>query len=598
MSTGTSKRGPKKRLFGDAKLGKFFYDLNNSGMTLRDISTRYDTPYDAVREHIKAFKESPEPDVLAPSANLPRLYGPEDVVDGYNEERVERLLDFIRSLRIPSTTAGVPAAPPVVTDEFIGRFIREVYGRSTPDGRRRIRTALLSVPRQNGKSLLAAMLALAHIIGPESIPHSQIVCGATAREQAGVVFRKVVDIVEASGLSREVKVLRPSMRIESLANGVRFGAVPRESRTMQGYSLPFFVCDELAQHHDIDFYNALANSQGSFEEPLGLVISTKSTHPENPMGKLLEYSEAVEHGLIEDDTWYAQVHCVNPGEDWEDEELWRRANPNLGVSPKMEDMQAAYRKAKIVTSERLHFQTYRLNMDVGLSSRLFSAETWRACADTTISLERLEGKVCYGGLDLAEVRDMSAFALYWPEEGVLHTWQWLPAGQLMPLAEDTKMPLVEWARNGTVNLIGDKVQDYGDLAVEIDAICSRFNVIGIAFDPYRMAQLEVKARENSIKLPPLVEVSQTMRHMPPMLEAFERTLYDGRLRHPNNEALNIAATTVEFQQDKSSGSRKPLKPVASKVRIDPIVAAIMAVGLSSRSKRKVTNRFAALQDAL
>ena len=594
-----SNRG-RKRTEADPAQGRIFHDLNQHGMALRDISVRYSTDYDAVRRHIKAYRANPDFDApkTLKQPDVPRLYTADDVADGFNQLRVDRLIEFIRQLRIPATQAGRAASAPVISEEFLGKFIRNVYGRAMPDGNRMIRTALLSVARQNGKSLLAAMLALAQMIGPEAIPGTQIVCGATSRQQAGVVFSKVAGIAEASNLASRLKILRHGMKISVADNGVEFSAVPRESRTMQGYSLPFFVCDELAQHHDIDFFNALANSQGSFEEPLALVISTKATHPGNPMGRLLEYSKAVEDGQIDDPTWYAQIHSADPNDDWEDEAVWRKANPNMGVSPKIEDMRVAYRKAKIVTAERHHFQTYRLNMDASLSSRLFSVDAWRACADETISLDDLKGQVCYGGLDLAEVRDMSSFALYFPEQGIVNTWQWLPTGMIAELQEQSKIPFTQWAADGVIDVIGDQTQDYGELAEAIDSICKRFNVMAIGFDPYRIAQLEVAARERAIKLPPMLEVRQSMAHMPAMLEAFERVLYDGRLRHPNNAALNMAATTVEFVQDKTSGSRKPLKPVASNVRIDPIIAAIMAVGVASRSKRKTANRFAGISEAM
>ena len=597
LSESSKGRGRPRVHFPDPKLGKLYFDLNKQ-MTLWDIARRHNVGYQSVRFQIKAYRDSLKAEKPAEASALSRIYSADDVIDGFNQERVDRILDFIATLRVPPTRAGDPPRPPVITDDFMGRFIREVYGRSDADGGRRVRIALLSVARQNGKSLLASILVLAHLIGPEAIPRTQIACGATARQQAGIVFSKVVGIIGASGLEDKVKVLRQGMRITSTANDVIFTAVPREARTMQGYSLPFFVCDELAQHHDIDFYNALANSQGSFEEPLGLVISTKATHQGNPMGTLLEYSKAVDEGEIADPTWYAQVHSVEPDEDWEDEAIWRKANPGLGVSPKIEDLRAAYRKAKIITAERGHFQTYRLNMDSSISSRLFSAESWKACADPTIDLADLEGELCYAGLDLAEVRDMSSLALYFPEAGIVHTHQWLPTGMIAELQEASKLPFIQWAQDGMIDLIGDMTQDYGDLAVAIDHICQRFRVAGIAFDRYRMAQLEVKAIERGIRLPPMIEVSQSFRHMPAMLEAFERVLYDGKLRHPDNPALNMAATTVEYAQDKSSGSRKPLRPIASNVRIDPIIAAIMAVGLASRSRRTSTNRFAALAEVI
>jgi phage terminase large subunit-like protein len=201
---------------------------------------------------------------------------PADIVAEAGRTRAERLVNWIETLIVPS---GQLAGQPFRLQPWQKRIIRDLY-RTDRRGRRVVRTGLVSMGRKNGKSGLAAALALAHLAGPEAIRGGQALSGAADRGQAGIIFEGMKAMALASPALRDrlnIKVF--SKQIEDTETGSTYAALSSDARKAHGTSPSFWIADEVAQWRGRDLLDALRTGMGAHAEPLGIIISTRSPDP-------------------------------------------------------------------------------------------------------------------------------------------------------------------------------------------------------------------------------------------------------------------------------------------------------------------------------
>jgi phage terminase large subunit-like protein len=104
----------------------------------------------------------------------------------------------IAFVELLTVTAGDDAGKPFKLREWQKEIIRRVYDPVDDNGRRLVRTALLTMARKNGKSGLVAALALAHLLGPEAEPRGQVYSAACDRSQASILYREMKAMALAS----------------------------------------------------------------------------------------------------------------------------------------------------------------------------------------------------------------------------------------------------------------------------------------------------------------------------------------------------------------------------------------------------------------
>ena len=223
------------------------------------------------------------------------------------------------------------------------------------------------------------------------------------------------------------------------------------------------------------------------------------------------------------------------------------------------------------------FRNLFCNQRVDAEERWIPAAEWSGCLVDEIDLDALAGQDCYGGLDLGSVRDLTAFALFWPESGFLMVWTWCPADNLRKREDIDRIPYTVWARMGHIEPTPGKATNKRLVALRLAEICARFQPQGIAFDPWGITELERILNEEGITLPPLKTFGQGYKSMSPATKAFEERVLNRTLVHSGNPVLTWAMSNVAIEKD-AAENKKPSKE-RSRERIDPVVAAVMAVGL-------------------
>jgi phage terminase large subunit-like protein len=490
--------------------------------------------------------------------------------------RAQRVIRFCEGLTI---TSGQHAGKPLKLRPWQRRMIERIYATDRT-GARLVRQAVVSMGRKNGKSALAAALALAHLVGPEAVPRGQVVSAAADRGQAALIWTEVQAFALAHEELRERLVFRIfNKTAEDTETGSTFAALSADHRKAHGLSPTFAIADEVAQWRGRELLDALRTGMGAHAEPLLLAISTRSPDPDNPLEELLRYGEEADDPTFASFVWSAPVDA----DPWA-KATWKEANPGLGDFRSLADVELQAKQAMRLPSLESAFRAYVLNQPVGVDQRFIGPRDWDACAGTAEAVGR-----CYGGLDLSSgANDLTAFSLYWPETGLLRCWGFIPAAVLDNKAHEDRADYRLWQHQGHIFEMPGKAIDRSWLGGWIARETEALDLVGIASDEWGLNDLLAVFEREGIRLP-MTPMRTGYKSMSPAVHAFEVEVISGRLRHGGNPLLRWAVANMAIDMD-PSGNRKPAKDRA-RGRIDPAVAAIEAVGLHARQAPPVEINF-------
>lgn len=498
--------------------------------------------------------------------------------DARGRKRALRVTAFIERLRVPS---GVGAGKKFILRPWQKDFIFDIYSGVGPDGVRVVTSAILSIARKNGKTALIAAIVLVHLIGPEAGINSEIVSAANDREQAGQVFKYTKQIIALSPyLTRKLKVVESKKRIVHHGRGNVFVALSAEAGTKHGLNPTVVIYDELSQSKNRELFDALETSQGAQDEPLFMVISTQSNDPQHPLSLMID--DALEGG---DESIVCHLYEVpEEVEDIFEEEVWFSANPALGDFRKMKDIKKHAAKAKRLPSFENVFRNLYLNQRVSLMTTLFPRGVWMACAGE-VKFE--DGEAVYLALDMATTTDLCALSMISEDGSRLETFFWKPEDLLEEHGRRDRQSYIEWHRDGYLQKCPGKTIDPELVAMKIGEIHSKYRVLGLAYDRWRIEYLkkelvraDIDAGEGDSYSLQLVPWGQGVVSMSPAVDSFEASIIDGDVTHSNNPLLNWNVSNAIVVAD-PAGNRK-LDKAKSRMRIDGAVSSTMVIGLQAR----------------
>ncbi|WP_201451933.1 terminase large subunit [Rhodovarius lipocyclicus] len=486
--------------------------------------------------------------------------------------RPERLIRWIEGLNV---TSGALAGQPLVMRQWQREILHELYATG-PDGRRIVRTGVISMGRKNGKTGLAGALALAHLCGPEAVPRGQVLSAAADRGQASLVYSELRAFALEQPQLRDRLVFRDFNRtVEDVKTGSVFAALSADARKAHGLSPTFAIADEVAQWRGRDLFDALATGAGAHAESLLLAISTRSPDTNNPLEELLRYGEGVADGTIPDPTFRSFVWTAPLDADPWAEETWAAANPALGDFRSLEDVRSQAMQARRVPSKEASFRAFTLNQPVAPDDRFIHANDWDACSGDA----EARGP-CYGALDLSSgAADLTALALFWPETGKLTVRAFLPDADLDRKMQEDRAPYREWINRGLVVPMPGRAIDRPWLVTWIARETEGLELAAVGHDRWGLKDLQAVMEREGVTLP-LKEHGQGFKDMSPSINAFEAAVLKEELCHGGNALLRWAVSNAVVDTD-PAGNRKLTKARAHG-RIDPLIASVMAMGLASR----------------
>lgn len=493
----------------------------------------------------------------------------------------DRVVAFLEGLTIP---AGFGAGTPFKVRPWQRAILEGIYDPVDAHGRRIVRNALITLPRKNGKTGLAAGLALYHLLADGEI-NGQVISAACDRNQAGLIYNACKSMVQADpDLAAHVNLIESQKRIVSYGSGSYFAAIAADATRAHGLSPSFAVLDEVAQWPKRDLYDALSTATGGREQPLLLTISTQSADPHSVMSELTEYGRKVNAGVIEDPSFAAFVFEALKDADAWSEATWRAANPALGDFRSLDEFRVAAARAKRIPAQESAFRLYYLNQPVEADTRFVSGADWDAC-DTPVDLDAFDGRPCWGGLDLSSTQDLTSLVLVFPSDDAPDTydvlcWFWTAGDTIVDRGDRDRVPYALWRDQGFIEAPPGRAIDKGAVVRTLGEVTARFDVRGIAYDRWGILELQRRLADEGIDVL-LTPWGQGFRDMAPAVDALEISILNRRLRHGGHPVLRWNAANAAVEQD-AAGNRKLSKAKATG-RIDGLVALAMALGLAGRS---------------
>ena len=495
--------------------------------------------------------------------------------------RPERVIAFCEDLPI---TAGKLAGTRMRLRGWQREFVHAVYAEDT-EGFRPVRTAVLSMARKNGKTQLAAALALCHLLGPEAEPRGEVYSCALTRDQAAKLYAEMVAILNAHPeLDDRCNVSRFKKEIEVLTGpgaGSIYVALSADAGSKMGLSPSFTVYDELGSAPNRHLYDAMDTASGARDNPLLMIISTQAAADHAVMSELIDYGLKVDSGEIDDPSFHLTLYTAPTKADPWDPETWLLANPAMGDFRSLQDVERQAAQARLVPSKESAFRNLILNQRVSAVSRFIHKAEWDRCADP-VDVSSLDGRICFGGLDLGATRDLTAFVLVFPGDDrfidVVCRF-FMPEANIKGRSDEDRVPYDLWADQGYITLIPGATIDPSFVAACIHEASLIYSIEALAYDRWRIEDLK---RELGIfNTPPsLVAHGQGFKDMSPAVDLLERFVAERMLRHGGNPVLNMCAANAVVTRD-PAGGRKLDKSKATG-RIDGLVALAMALSVAQR----------------
>lgn len=452
-------------------------------------------------------------------------------------------------------------------------ILRGIYDQPT-------RRAIISFGRKNGKTALSAFLLLLHLVGPEARANSQLFSAAQSRDQAGILFSLAAKVVRMSpDLSAYVTVRDTAKQLFCAELGTLYRALSADASTAYGLSPVFVVHDELGQVKGprSELYEALETATGAQENPLSIVISTQAPTDADLLSVLIDDARSGADPRVRLFLYTAPMDADPFGD-----EAIIAANPAFGDFQNAEEVRAQAEDARRMPSRESEFRNLILNQRVAASNPFVSVNLWKSCAGEVADFA---GRPIYGGLDLSEVRDLTALVLVAPIDGKWHVRPtfWLPQQGLAEKSRADRFPYDMHARDGHLMTTPGPTIEYEYVARFLKELFDRHDVRAIAFDRWNFRHLRpwlVKAGFTEAQIEArFVEMGQGFQSMSPALRELEAKILSGSLLHPSNPILNWCAINSVVQTD-PAGNRKLAKD-KSHGRIDGMVALTMAMSVAA-----------------
>jgi phage terminase large subunit-like protein len=450
----------------------------------------------------------------------------------------------------------------------------QLFGWVHQAGRlRRFRRSYEEVARKNAKSTRAAGRLL-YMLAADKEPGAHCYSAATTGEQAREVFdvARNMALKEPEFIARfGVTVGKHDITLPEAASSAK--PLNAEGSTLDGLNIHFAVVDELHAHKTRAVYDVLDSATGARSQPLISMITTAGFDRSGICYEQRDYSIKVLERTVPDETWFGVIYTIDEGDEWHDPKVWRKSNPNLGISVNLQDMEAAALKAQTQPSALNNFLTKRLNVWVSSDTSWLDVQAWERGSRGRVELADFEGEDCWIGMDLAEKRDFAALVLVFRRAEKWHVYTRLYLNE-SAVDSSGNAHLQGWARQGHVVVTDGNVTDFDAVADDLRSYCTRFKVREIPYDPALSRYFASKLIEEGL---PLVEIRQAPMFFTQPLIQVENLVLEGNLVHDGNPVMTWMMSNVVVTTSRITGLKHPTK-ARDENKIDGPVAMLLALG--------------------
>ncbi|MHA7882587.1 terminase large subunit [Nitratireductor rhodophyticola] len=511
---------------------------------------------------------------------------------GYGEQAVQA----IRSLKHGNSIAPGSAFE---LPDFYENLVRWTYGPCHENGHRIAKTVFLMVGRGARKTSLCSALALLHTIGPEARPNGEVYFAAYNRTQAGIGFKQAVNIIRMDRrLQAATKIYdahNSAKMIMCPSRGTELKTLTSDGGAAQGLTPAFALIDEIHEWKGRALYDAITEGLGKTPNTLKFIATTAGAGQESVAFELYDYACKVARGEVEDPSFLPVIFQAEPGDEWDEEATWHKANPGLKHGfPDIEDLRIRARQAQHSPGALASFKRFRLNIwQSHSSSPLFNMESYDAGKiplDVTDPdaveefLAGLEEVPCFLGVDLSVNGDITAIVGAWRHDDgtiTVHPWFFVPGEDLRTRATRDGVRYEQWRDDGLITAIHGPIIKPEVVEANIRELCARFDVREIVFDPRLAAQMMQRLVDDGL---PAIEFHQTLLKMGIAYGTLERVVNGRGLKHGGHPILRHHFDSVVAVRA-NDGRVKALQDKKTN-RIDGADAAAMAVSRAAANDNR------------
>lgn len=496
----------------------------------------------------------------------------------------KKLISFVSLLK---HTGGELAGVQFQLLQFQIIFLIDVIcTKKISNSKRRYTTAMLVVPRKNGKTELIGAV-LNYFLFMDKEKGKEIYCAANETNQAQIIFKATESMVRQNkSLESKCTIYKSTKTIERSTEFEDFIKVlTSNADTKDGLKPYVVVYDELHAAKNPDLYTVLEEGTAHREDPLFIIISTLGYNQQGIMKQKYDYAKKVKEGIIKDDSFYSMIFepseedLGEDGEGWKNEEVWKKVNPALGYGVKIEYLRNKFIKALHSGEDEVAFKTKHLNIWTNSAKAWIKNEVWAKSFKYLIDEEKLRGRKCYAGLDLASTTDIAAFVLVFePEEPGGHydvlCRFFIPEDNMRARAKNDKVPYITWHRDGWLIATPGNVIDYAFIEEQIKQDCEIFDVEEIAYDAWNATSLVSRLLDDDVAV--IVPFRQGFKSMSGPTKEIEVLVLQERFNHGNHPVFTWMISNVAIQRDPTDAIK--IDKSKSSEKVDGPVAAAMAVG--------------------
>lgn len=494
----------------------------------------------------------------------------------FREESVDRVISLFYHLR---HSKGRHSGSRFTLEPWQQWIIASIYGfYRVSDGSRLTNTVYIEVARKNGKTALAAGIGLNALFNDDE-DGAEVYFAANSRDQVKISAWPLCSSFSKSfdPKGKYLKVYRDTIKFDRTLSWLKVLAA--DSTKLDGPNPSTFILDEYHAAKTNSLKAVLESGQGMRENPLEIIITTAGFDKTGPCYELRKTASEILNGTKNDDSFFMAIYSLDPEDDWTDENVWIKANPNLDVTVKRSYLKKEVKKASNTPSDEVNVKTKNLNVWCD------SAVTWIPDDYLTAVLAKVEPdklgeKDCFCGIDLSAVSDLAAvaFAYITDDMTYIKVFYYLPEDALN--TKENKQLYGEWHRQGWLTLTPGNVVDYDYILNDLMEADKQCYINKVGYDDWNATQFVINATNNGLPMEP---VSQSIGSFNRPTKEMERMILSKRCVIDDNPITRFCFKNVTMKID-HNGNTKPSKE-SNKNKIDGVIAIIEAIGVAITTPR-------------
>ena len=482
---------------------------------------------------------------------------------------VERTIRFFERFR---HFTGQYNNKPFILQEWQKFMICGIYGfKWKKDGTRVTRTFILSVSRKQGKTSCISIMAIKALLEENN---AQVIVAANSASQASILFKMASSYLKSLGgkVDKLFRRFRDRIMFDKTDSSMR--VVSADASRLDGLNCNFAVVDEISQAPNSDVYDVLESSMGSRQQPLMCCCTTRSNNQSGFYKELEQSGIDVMRGLKQDDSVFCLVYSLDEGDDCEDEKVWKKCSPNLGISVSEDFYRQQITKMKNNPSQTTAIMTKVFNVWTS-TSNVWIPQSYTFKVMDKVRMDDFKDKLLYLSFDLASTSDLTCLSAMYEDNGIYYfkNWYYLPQEALK--TSTNKDNYKKWQRQGFLTVTQGNVTDYDYVMNDIQKLQDNSEgIVRISYDSWNATDFTIRLTESGFNMKPY---SQSIGSMNRPTKAIERLIMEGKNIVIDKNPITLFCFENSVPKPDYNDNIKIIKE-SYENKIDGVIAIIMNYG--------------------